>query len=122
MTSKLVRQSDNQGLRKYISRSLEQLFNFKMSITCICLYRSPRSKCSLCCSVPGWGTPVLSWLGGGVPSLRQGVPLSWDTPHLGLGYPWERTWDQRPGKEPGTGVPPRILHYHYHMNHVWGLG
>ena len=86
---------------------------------------------------PGQGgcIPVLSWLGGGVlgtPQLRfvyslarTGVPshlglghllvrTGEPPPHLGLGHPLartevplERTWDQRPGKEPGTGVPPR---------------
>ena len=45
---------------------------------------------------PGWGTPVLEYPSG----------WNWSTPPwLGLVYPWERTWDQRPGKEPGTGVP-----------------
>ena len=27
--------------------------------------------------------------------------------NLGLGYPLERTWDQRPGKEPVTGYPQK---------------
>ena len=52
------------------------------------------------------------------PPTRTGVPPGQDwvnpaeqdrstpPPQPGLGYPWERTWDQRTGKEPGTGVPP----------------
>ena len=55
----------------------------------------------------------MSWQEGtylGVPSSQD-----WGTPWPGLGYPpgqdWmgyplERTWDQWPGREPGTGVPP----------------
>ena len=50
------------------------------------------------CSVLGeGGTPVLFWLG---------FTSVLGRPQLGLGYSLARTWDQRPGKEPGTGVPP----------------
>ena len=67
------------------------------------------------------GTPVLSWPGGGTqswsiplagtgvsPKLGLGYPTARTgvQPQPGLGYPLERTWDQRPEKEPGTGVPP----------------
>ena len=92
---------------------------------------------------PGWGTPT-----------RTGVPpgQDWDIPqkgpetsdlglgyhqkepgtsglgqNLGLGYPLERTWDQWPGKEPGTGVPPpgsgeqsKSLHYLPHPSDAGG--
>ena len=131
----------------------------KVLLHTVCL---PRSKYSLCCSVseggstqccpghrerypspvlarrvpqscPGRGvTPVLSWLGGGVPQARTGVPLpqdwvspgqDWGTPLARTGYPprkdlgpgtWERTWDwgtpwkgcgTRDLGKPGTGVP-----------------
>ena len=40
---------------------------------------------------------------GGYPSPGQG-----GIPWPGLGYPLGRTWDQRPGKEPGTGVPQGV--------------
>ena len=30
------------------------------------------------------------------------------TPSKDWGTPWERIWDQTPGKEPGTGVPPTM--------------
>ena len=47
-----------------------------------------------------WGTPLP---GTGVPSLaRTGVPLH--PTRTGVS-PLERTWYQRPWKEPGTGVP-----------------
>ena len=59
------------------------------------------------CPVLDRGTPVLSWPAWypcpGVPSS-----LDWSTPWLGLGYPIERTWDQRLGRDlgPETVVPP----------------
>ena len=65
----------------------------------------------------GWGKGVpLSWLGvlqcwgrryprTGIHPSQDRVPLP---PPVRPGYPLERNWDQRPGKEPGTGVsiPP----------------
>ena len=91
------------------------------------LLRDRKRHTARCPGQEGYPSPVLA--GGGYPSLAldRGVPqsypgwgtmpvLSWDwhTSWPGLGYPpsqlWgtpqERTWDQRPGKEPGTGVPP----------------
>ena len=67
----------------------------------------------------GWRYPSPSWGVAhskiGVPQSQLGrVPLSWPGSIPVLGYPspagigvppWEGTWDQRPGKEPGTGVP-----------------
>ena len=72
---------------------------------------------------PGWGV-ALSWSTspprtGLSPGWDWGSPQHWDrgTPKKGagtrdleknleIGLPLERTWDQTPGKEPGTGVPP----------------
>ena len=72
---------------------------------------------------PGWGVH-LSWSTspprtGLFPGWDWGSPQHWDrgTPKKGPGtrdleknlemrLPLERTWDQTPGKEPGTGVPP----------------
>ena len=53
--------------------------------------RPPRSKYSICCPIPGRGTP--SWPGGGsIPSLAGGNPFwDWGTPQRDLG--------------PVTGVP-----------------
>ena len=57
------------------------------------------------------GTPVLSWPGG---------TLSWGTPQKWHGtrdwVPLERTWDQRPRKEPGTGAPTVLTD-----THLWKL-
>ena len=52
------------------------------------------------------GTPVLA---GGYPQLGLGYA---PPPQLGLGIPLERTWDQRPRKELGTGVPPECGQTH----------
>ena len=69
------------------------------------------------------GYPILTWLGGGRltnPDLARGNPIltwpggipswsGWGVPHRpGLGSLPQRTWNQRPGKEPGTGVPPPL--------------
>ena len=81
---------------------------------------------------PGRGTPVLvevvrhpwpgvpqpwlwvpqSWPGGGGTWARSGVcsgkdlgPETWERTWDWIS-PQERTWDQRPGKEPGTRLPP----------------
>ena len=56
-------------------------------------------------------SPVLAW--GYLSSVLDRGTLMLGYPQLGLGYPCgpgqgyplERTWDQRPGKEPGTGIP-----------------
>ena len=67
-----------------------------------------RDVASTCSAVrSGGGGFTLSQLGGGYPSpvLAGGTPVL-GYPWPGLGHPPERTWDQRPGKEPGTGVPP----------------
>ena len=62
------------------------------------------------------GTPTLVLAGGGDSCPGQGVPLSWGlgvspnrtgVPLAGTEVPPERTWDQRPWKEFGTGVSPR---------------
>ena len=90
-------------------------------------YSPLRSKCSICCTLGGGvtpvparyphpdlargDTPVQSWLGG-TPVLEYFPTQDWVIPWLGLGfppalgpgYPKERTWDQRPGKEPGNEV------------------
>ena len=95
---------------------------------------------SLSGGAPYWGTPVLIWLGGGTPylgstsswgtpiltwpgetpCLAKGVPLSWCTPHLGLGHPPVRNLGPvtgYPQKGPDTsrsimgwiwGTPPRV--------------
>ena len=66
----------------------------------------------------GKSTPVLGYPSPGtrvsplitrIPPPGTGVPLCLGvgTPHLLPGYPLPgRNWDQKPGKEPGTGVPP----------------
>ena len=81
-------------------------------------YRPPRSKYSLCCSVLGGGGRPQSWLGGGgtpSPDLTGGYssPVLVRGPRTGAptGQDWgtplpERTWEQWPGQEPGTEVPP----------------
>ena len=51
--------------------------------------------------VPARGTPVPAER---VPLSSLGYPCSWE---WGTPVPMERTWNQTPGKEPGTGVPPR---------------
>ena len=66
---------------------------------------------------PSWGgvTAVPAGEGGGTPvpdqgkNLRLGTPMGKDQrpgkePRTGV-PPWERTFDQRPGKGPGTRVP-----------------
>ena len=60
----------------------------------------------------GGGTTVLSWLWSGTPVLTW--PVGYPLP-AGLGYPPERTWDQCPGKEAGTGVPPGV----WTDRHLW---
>ena len=69
---------------------------------------------------------VLSLVVGGIP-VQGVVP---PTPWLGLGYPLagtgvpprEKTWDQRPGKKPGTGVPPWKGHGTRDLGKYLGLG
>ena len=90
-------------------------------------YHPPRSKYSLCCSVPGrvpqpWlgevphpdlakgGTPVLCWPWEyPSPVLTMGIPETGDPgKNLGLGCPCpERTLDQWPGKEPEIPLPQK---------------
>ena len=55
-----------------------------------------------------WDTPTWHWGTLPPPPVRTGYPPGRDLgKSLGLGYHApERTWDQRSGKEPGTGVPP----------------
>ena len=51
-----------------------------------------------------WGCPSPVLAKGGTPALdilRAGLEYS---PSWGCGTPWEMTWDQKPGQEPGTGV------------------
>ena len=76
-----------------------------------CKRHSARRVTIACSAVLSWGrgipqsqlvagTSVLSWLGG---TPDMGYFPHWQ----GLEYlPPERKWDQRPGKEPGTSVPP----------------
>ena len=57
---------------------------------------------------PGWHWTTTP-LGTGVPPCQDwGTPnWDWGTPSSQYwGTPSERSWDQRPGKEPGTGVSP----------------
>ena len=58
------------------------------------------------CPSPDWGVP-LYWSGGyPCPGISSQPGLQSRT-----GYPLpERTWDQRSGKQPGTGVPPLNRH------------
>ena len=74
-----------------------------------------------------WPGDTPSWPGQGYPVLSYPPGQDWGTPqkgpgtsdlgkNLGLGYPLERTWDQWPGKEPGTGVPPPWV---WTDRHLW---